>query len=65
MSSKELTTLNQAATGHGLFAGHLSMWRESLPLTCKLCWETEETLLGATFSLSLHLYSRKSARHSS
>ena len=37
MSTKELTTLIQAATGHGLFAGHLSMWRESLPSTCKLC----------------------------
>ncbi len=48
MSTKELTTLIQAATGHGLFAGHLSRWRESLPSTCKLCGETEET--------SLHLW---------
>ena len=48
MSTKELTTLTQAATGHGLFAGHLSRWRESLPLTCKLCRETEE--------MSLHLW---------
>ncbi len=45
MSTKELTTLIQAATGHGLFAGHLSRWRESLPSTCKLCGETEETPL--------------------
>ncbi len=48
MSTKELTTLTQAATGHGLFAGHLSRWRESLPSTCKMCGETEET--------SLHLW---------
>ncbi len=48
MSTKELTTLTQAATGHGLFAGHLSRWRESLLPTCKLCRETEET--------SLHLW---------
>ncbi len=45
MSTKELTTLIPAATGHGLFAGHLSRWRESLPSTCKLCGETEETPL--------------------
>ena len=49
MITKELTILTQAATGHhGLFAGHLSRWRESLPSTCKLCRETEET--------SLHLW---------
>ncbi len=40
MSTKELTTLIQVAT-----AGHLSRWRESLPSTCKLCGETEETSL--------------------
>ena len=45
MSTKEPTTLIQAATGHGLFAGHLSRWRESLPSTCKLCGKAEETLL--------------------
>ncbi len=45
MSTKELTTLTQAATGHGLFAGHLPRWRESLPSTCKLCREAEETSL--------------------
>ena len=45
MSTNELTTLVQAATGHGLFVGHLSKWRESLPSTCKLCGEMEETLL--------------------
>ena len=39
MSTNELTTLVQAVTGHGLFAGHLSRWRESLPSTCKLCGE--------------------------
>ncbi len=33
MSTKELTTLIQAATGHGLFASHLSKWRESLSST--------------------------------
>ncbi len=43
MSTKELTTLFQAVTGHGLFAGHLSRWRESLPSTCKLCGEMGET----------------------
>ncbi len=48
MSTKEPTTLIQAATGHGLFAGQWSRWRESLPSTCKLCGETEET--------SLHLW---------
>ncbi len=48
MSTKELTTLIQAGTGHGLFASHLSRWRESLSSTCKLCGETEET--------SLHLW---------
>ncbi len=48
MSTKKLTTLIQAVTGHGLFAGHLSRWRESLPSTCKLCGETGET--------SLHLW---------
>ncbi len=46
--TKELTTFTQGATSHGLFAGHLSRWRESLLSTCKLCWETEET--------SLHLW---------
>ncbi len=46
MNTKELTTLIQAATG--LFAGHLSRWRESLPSACKLCGETEET--------SIHLW---------
>ena len=45
MSTKELTTIIQAATGHGLFAGHLSQWRESIPSTCKLCGETEKTSL--------------------
>ncbi len=49
MSTKELTTLIQAATcHHGLFAGYLSKWRGSLPSTCKLCGEAEET--------SLHLW---------
>ncbi len=48
MSTKELTTRTQLATSHGLFAGHLSRWRESLPSSCKLCRETEET--------SLHLW---------
>ncbi len=48
MSTNELTTLIQAATGHGLFAGHLSRWKELLPSTCKLCGEAEET--------SLHLW---------
>ena len=48
MSTKELTTLIQAVTGHGLVAGHLSSLRESLPSTCKLCGETVET--------SLHLW---------
>ena len=48
LSTKELTTLTQAGTDHGLFAGHLSRWRESLPSTCKLCREAEET--------SLHLW---------
>ncbi len=43
MSTKELTTLIQVATGHSLFAGHLSRWREFLLSTCKLCGETEET----------------------
>ncbi len=48
MNTKELTTLIQAATGHGLLAGHLSRWRGSLPLTCKLSREAEEA--------SLHLW---------
>ncbi len=54
MSTKELTALIQAATGHGLFAGYLSRWRESLSLTCKHCGETEET--------SLHLWRVPSTR---
>ncbi len=48
MSMKKLTTLIQAATGHGLFARHLSRWRESLPSICKIRGETKET--------SLHLW---------
>ncbi len=43
MSEKELTILMQAA--NGLFAGHLWRWRGPLSSTCKLCGETEETLL--------------------
>ncbi len=52
----ELTTLVQAATGHDLFASHLSRWRESLPSTCKLCGETKEKslhLLGECPALKL------------
>ncbi len=50
MSTKEFTTIKQAVTGHGFFAGHLSRWRESLLLTYKLCRETEGT--------SLHLWGK-------
>ncbi len=65
MSTNELTTLIQAATGHGLFAGHLSRWRESLPSTCKLCGETEETALhlwGECPALELERFQLSSLR---
>jgi ribonuclease HI len=39
---EQLNRLFQATTGHGLFAAHLSKWRNIDPL-CKLCLEADET----------------------
>jgi ribonuclease HI len=44
MSRENLNLLFQAITGHGLFAAHLSKWKD-VDNICKLCGEEDETAL--------------------
>ena len=41
MSKKNLGTIFQAITGHGLFGHHISKWKNDIDQTCQCCLEEE------------------------